>query len=42
MPAPMPTPMLFRVEPEATELAAKRLAALLREDPSLLQPNPHD
>jgi hypothetical protein len=42
MPAPMPTPMPLRVEPEETELAAKRLAALLREDPSLLQPNPHD
>ncbi len=42
MPAPMPTPMPLRVEPEATELAAKRLAAMLREDPSLLQPNPHD
>jgi hypothetical protein len=42
MPAPMPTPMPLRVEPEVTELAAKRLAAMLREDPSLLQPNPHD
>jgi hypothetical protein len=42
MPTPMPTPMPLRVEPEATELAAKRLAAMLREDPSLLQPHPHD
>jgi hypothetical protein len=42
MPAPMPTPMPRGAEPEATELAAKRLAAMLREDPSLLQPNPHD
>ncbi len=42
MPAPMPTPMPLRVEPEETELAAKRLAAMLREDPSLLQPNPPD
>jgi hypothetical protein len=41
-PRPLPTPIPLRVEPEVTELAAKRLAALLREDPSLLQPHPHD
>jgi hypothetical protein len=37
MPAPLPMPIPLRLEPEATELAAKRLAAMLREDPSLLQ-----
>jgi hypothetical protein len=42
MPPPMPTPMPRGAEPEVTEMAAKRLAAMLREDPSLLQPNPHD
>jgi hypothetical protein len=41
-PLPMPTPMPLRHEPEATELAAKRLAAMLREDPSLLHPTPPD
>lgn len=39
-PEPLPTPEPLRFEPEATELAAKRLAALLREDPSLLQEAP--
>lgn len=39
-PRPIPTPL--RHEPEATELAAKRLAAMLREDPSLLHPTPPD
>ena len=38
---PLPKPEPLRLEPEATELAAKRLAAMLREDPSLLhQPLP--
>jgi hypothetical protein len=37
LPAPLPMPIPLRLEPEATELAAKRLAAMLREDPSLLQ-----
>jgi hypothetical protein len=42
MPEPMPTPIPLREEPRAAEIAAKRLAAMLREDPSLLQVNPHD
>jgi hypothetical protein len=42
MPLPGQVPTPLRHEPEATELAAKRLAALLREDPSLLHPTPPD
>ena len=37
MPAPLPEPVPLRVSEEETEIAAKRLAALLREDPSLLR-----
>jgi hypothetical protein len=37
---PLAKPEPLRFEPEATELAAKRLAAMLREDPSLLQQAP--
>lgn len=38
MPSPLPEPIPLRIEPAETELAAKRLAAMLREDPSLLRP----
>ena len=41
MPAPLPTPIPLQVErPEQTEMAARRLAALLRDDPSLLNQTP--
>ena len=41
MPAPLPTPIPLQVErPEQTEMAARRLAALLRDDPSLLNQGP--
>jgi hypothetical protein len=37
MPTPLPKPIPLQVErPEDTEMAARRLAALLRDDPSLL------
>ena len=37
MPTPLPKPIPLQVErPEETEMAARRLAALLRDDPSLL------
>ncbi|WP_127498842.1 hypothetical protein [Actinoplanes solisilvae] len=38
MPTPLPKPIPLQVErPEETEIAARRLAALLRDDPSLLE-----
>jgi hypothetical protein len=37
LPAPLPEPIPLRVDMEETELAARRLAALLREDPNLLR-----
>jgi len=37
MPTPLPTPIPLKVDSEETELAAKRLTALLRDNPSLLQ-----
>ncbi|MGA5305360.1 hypothetical protein ACPCHT_36015 [Nucisporomicrobium flavum] len=37
MPTPLPEPVPLRVSEEETEMAARRLAALLREDPSLLR-----
>ncbi len=37
MPAPLPEPSPLRVDTEETEIAAKRLAALLRDNPSLLR-----
>lgn len=37
MPTPLPEPVPLRVNEEETEMAAKRLAAMLREDPSLLR-----
>ena len=41
MPAPLPRPIPLQVErPEETEMAARRLAALLRDDPSLLGESP--
>ncbi|WP_433371850.1 hypothetical protein ACQPZX_48315 [Actinoplanes sp. CA-142083] len=43
MPSPLPKPIPLQVErPEETELAARRLAALLRDDPSLLNNTPRD
>lgn len=43
MPTPLPKPIPLQVErPEETELAARRLAALLRDDPSLLNNAPRD
>jgi hypothetical protein len=42
MPTPLPQPIPLQVErPEETEMAARRLAALLRDDPSLLNQPPH-
>ncbi len=42
MPTPLPQPIPLKVErPEETEIAARRLAALLRDDPTLLN-QPHD
>jgi hypothetical protein len=41
MPTPLPEPIPLQVErPEETELAARRLAALLRDDPTLLSQRP--
>ncbi|WP_433299063.1 hypothetical protein ACQP2F_45205 [Actinoplanes sp. CA-030573] len=41
MPTPLPKPIPLQVErPEETEMAARRLAALLRDDPSLLNQAP--
>jgi hypothetical protein len=41
MPAPLPEPIPLKVErPEETEMAARRLAALLRDDPTLLSQRP--
>jgi hypothetical protein len=37
MPAPLPEPIPLRVDTEETEIAAKRLAALLRDNPTLLR-----
>ena len=42
MPAPLPEPIPLKVDTEETELAAKRLAALLRDNPSLLRQSPQD
>ena len=38
MPTPLPEPVPLHVDSAETELAAKRLAALLRDNPSLLRP----
>jgi hypothetical protein len=41
MPRPLPEPIPLKVErPEETEIAARRLAALLRDDPTLLSRRP--
>jgi hypothetical protein len=41
MPTPLPKPIPLHIErPEETEIAARRLAALLRDDPSLLNQRP--
>jgi hypothetical protein len=41
MPTPLPEPIPLQVErPEETEMAARRLAALLRDDPTLLSQRP--
>lgn len=41
MPTPLPEPIPLKVErPEETEMAARRLAALLRDDPTLLSQRP--
>lgn len=37
MPAPLPEPIPLRVDSEETEMAAKRLSALLRDNPTLLR-----
>jgi hypothetical protein len=42
MPTPLPKPIPLKVDSEETELAAKRLSALLRDNPSLLQQSPPD
>jgi hypothetical protein len=42
MPTPLPKPIPLKVDSEETELAAKRLSALLRDNPSLLQQAPPD
>jgi hypothetical protein len=42
MPTPLPEPIPLKVDSEETEMAAKRLAALLRDNPTLLRQSPHD
>jgi len=42
MPEPLPQPIPLRIDSEETEVAAKRLAALLRDNPSLLRQSPPD
>ncbi len=42
MPQPLPEPVPLRVDSEETDKAAKRLAALLRDNPSLLRPSAPD
>ncbi|GAB1695068.1 hypothetical protein [Krasilnikovia sp. M28-CT-15] len=41
-PQPMPKPVPLKVQPEETEQAAKRLAALIRDNPTLLRDTPTD
>jgi pyruvate/2-oxoglutarate dehydrogenase complex dihydrolipoamide acyltransferase (E2) component len=41
-PQPLPEPIPLKVDSEETEMAAKRLAALLRDNPTLLRPGPPD
>jgi hypothetical protein len=42
MPTPLPEPIPLKVDSQETELAAKRLSALLRDNPSLLHQAPPD
>jgi hypothetical protein len=42
MPTPLPEPIPLRVDSEETEMAARRLAALLRDNPTLLRQSPQD
>jgi hypothetical protein len=42
MPTPLPEPIPLRVDTEETELAARRLSALLRDNPTLLRQSPQD
>jgi hypothetical protein len=42
MPTPLPHPIPLKVDSQETELAAKRLSALLRDNPSLLHQSPPD
>jgi hypothetical protein len=42
MPTPLPEPVPLKVDTAETELAAKRLAALLRDNPTLLRRAPSD
>jgi len=42
MPTPLPKPIPLKLDSEETELAAKRLSALLRDNPSLLRQSPPD
>jgi hypothetical protein len=42
MPTPLPEPIPLKVDSQETELAAKRLSALLRDNPSLLHQSPPD
>jgi len=42
MPEPLPEPIPLRIDSEETEVAARRLAALLRDNPTLLRQSPPD
>lgn len=42
MPTPLPEPIPLKVDTAETELAAQRLAALLRDNPTLLRQSPQD
>ena len=42
MPAPLPEPIPLKVDSKETEQAARRLAALLRDNPTLLRPSSSD
>lgn len=42
MPEPLPEPIPLRIDAEATEAATRRLAALLRDNPTLLRQSPQD
>jgi hypothetical protein len=42
MPTPLPKPIPLQVDTEETEMAARRLAALLRDNPTLLRQSPND